>query len=365
MNEPAPSLRPVDFDYSLPPELIAQQPTADRAASRLLVLNRATEQWQHRQFPDLLQHIAPGDALIFNNSRVIPARLRGHKKDTGGQIELLLTEEVATNNWWALLRPGKRVRPGTTIQLTDHQGHTSPFTAVVREKNPDGHCRLEFSGPENLAAALDALGETPLPPYIHRPPHHASATDRERYQTIYAQTPGSVAAPTAGLHFTPGILAQIQAAGAHIAFVTLHVGLGTFAPMKAVTLAQHQMHEERYELPPDTAALITRTRAAGRRVFAIGTTTARVLESVATQHHGALVPGHGRTRLFLHPPARFQAVDALFTNFHLPQSTLLMLVSAFATPGQTHGRQLVLAAYADAIRQRYRFFSYGDAMLLL
>ncbi len=365
MNDPGKTLRPADFDYQLPPELIAQQPAAARDASRLLVLHRREARWEHRRLPDLLQHVAPGDALIFNDSRVIPARLWGNKAGSGGQIEMLLTEENAPNDWWALLRPGKRVRPGTEIHLTDTRGHATAHTAVVFEKNPDGHCRLQFSGPRNIFAALDDLGETPLPPYIERAPHHASAGDRERYQTVFAQTPGSVAAPTAGLHFTPALLAQLRDAGAHLGFVTLHVGLGTFAPMKAATLGEHVMHEERYDLPAATADLITRTHANGRRVFAIGTTTARVLESVAAQHHGALVPGPGRTRIFIHPPARFQIVDALFTNFHLPQSTLLMLVSAFAAPGELRGRDLILAAYAAAIRERYRFFSYGDAMLLL
>ena len=365
VNDSGKSLRPADFDYLLPPELIAQQPAPARDASRLLVLHGREARWEHRHFPDLLQHITPGDALIFNDTRVIPARLWGNKAGSGGQIEMLLTEENNPNDWWALLRPGKRVRAGTEIHLTDTSGNATPHTAVVLEKNPDGQCRLQFSGSENIFTALEQLGETPLPPYIERVPHHASAGDRERYQTVFAQAPGSVAAPTAGLHFTPALLAQLRDAGAQIGFVTLHVGLGTFAPMKAATLGDHVMHEERYNLPATTAELITRTRASGRRVFAIGTTTARVLESVAAQHHGVLVPGRGRTRIFIHPPARFQIVDALLTNFHLPQSTLLMLVSAFAAPGELRGRDLLLAAYADAIRKRYRFFSYGDAMLLL
>ena len=365
MNETGKNLRPADFDYPLPPELIAQQPAAERDASRLLVVHRRDARWEHRRFSDLLQFVAPGDAVIFNDSRVIPARLWGKKSGSGGQIEMLLVEENAPNDWWALLRPGKRARAGTEIQLTDAHGNATAHTAVVLEKNADGQCRLRFSGSENIFDALEKIGETPLPPYIERTPHQASPGDRERYQTIYAQAPGSVAAPTAGLHFTPRLLAQLRDAGAQLGFVTLHVGLGTFAPMKAATLGEHVMHEERYEMPPATAELLARTRAAGRRVFAIGTTTARVLESVAAQNHGALLAGRGRTKLFLHPPARFQIVDALLTNFHLPQSTLLMLVSAFAAPGEMRGRDLTLAAYADAVRERYRFFSYGDAMLLV
>lgn len=365
VNDTGKNLRPADFDYPLPPELIAQQPAAERDASRLLVIQRRDARWEHRHFADLLQFVAPGDALIFNDSRVIPARLWGKKSGSGGQIEMLLVEENAPNDWWALLRPGKRVRPGTEIQLTDARDNATTHTAVVLKKNADGHCRLRFSGSENIFDALETLGETPLPPYIERAPHHASPADRERYQTIFAHAPGSVAAPTAGLHFTPQLLAQLRDTGAQLGFVTLHVGLGTFAPMKAATLGAHVMHEERYEIPPATAALLARTRAAGRRVFAIGTTTARVLESVAAQNHGAVVAGRGRTKLFLHPPARFRVVDALLTNFHLPQSTLLMLVSAFAAPGELRGRELILSAYADAVRERYRFFSYGDAMLLL
>lgn len=357
-------MRTADFDYHLPPELIAQQPAGRRDASRLLVLDRASGRVAHRRFTDLPDLLRPGDMLVFNDSRVIPARLRGHKADSGGDIELLLVEENGVNDWWTMLRPGKRVRPGTVIELHDRSGQPTGRRATVTAKNEEGHCRLAFSGVENILARLDDLGEVPLPPYIARPEHFDQTADRERYQTVYARAAGSVAAPTAGLHFTPELLATLRARGLATAFVTLHVGLGTFAPVKADDLTQHVMHEERYLLPEDTVAAIAQARARGGRVVAVGTTTLRVLES-SVDEHGRLRPGAGRTRLFIHPPFSFRSVDALITNFHLPQSTLLMLVSAFAAPGETRGRELVLAAYAEAVRERYRFFSYGDAMLLV
>lgn len=357
-------MRTADFDYHLPPELIAQQPAGRRDASRLLVLDRASGQVAHRRFADLPDLLRPGDALVFNDSRVIPARLRGHKADSGGEVELLLVEENGVNDWWTMLRPGKRVRPGTEIELHDRSGQPTGLRATVTAKNNEGHCRLIFRGEENILARLDDLGEVPLPPYIARPEHFDQAADRERYQTVYARAAGSVAAPTAGLHFTPEILETLRARGLATAFVTLHIGLGTFAPVKADDLTRHVMHEERYLLPEDTVAAIAQARARGGRVVAVGTTTVRVLES-SVDEHGRLRPGAGRTRLFIHPPFTFRTVDALITNFHLPQSTLLMLVSAFAAPGQTRGRELVLAAYAEAVRERYRFFSYGDAMLMV
>jgi S-adenosylmethionine:tRNA ribosyltransferase-isomerase len=356
-------VRTADFDYHLPPELIAQQPAGRRDASRLLVLDRASGQVAHRRFTDLPDLLRPGDVLVFNDSRVIPARLRGHKADSGGEVELLLVEENGLNDWWTMLRPSKRVRPGTEIELHDRSGQPTGLRATVTAKNNEGHCRLIFRGEENILARLDDLGEVPLPPYIARPEHFDQAADRERYQTVYARAAGSVAAPTAGLHFTPEILETLRARGLATAFVTLHVGLGTFAPVKAGDLTRHVMHEERYLLPEDTVAAIAQARARGGRVVAVGTTTVRVLES-SVDEHGRLRPGAGRTRLFIHPPFTFRTVDALITNFHLPQSTLLMLVSAFAAPGQTRGRELVLAAYTEAVRERYRFFSYGDAMLM-
>jgi len=353
-----------DFDYTLPPELIAQSPARTRDSSRLLVLHRTKLPIEHRQFRDLLDYLRTGDVLVFNNSRVLRARLRGRKPTTGGQIELLLAEEVVTNEWWTMLRPGKRVRAGTEVQLLTNAGNASLVRAVVLGKNDEGHCRVNFKGTANIMDELDALGEIPLPPYIER---SAGTDDNTRYQTVFAQPTGSVAAPTAGLHFTPELLDVLRARGVHIRFVTLHVGLGTFAPVKTKNLTDHVMHEERFELPSDTADAINAAKLEGRRVIAVGTTTMRVLESVVqpSAFNFQLSAFRGRTRIFIHPPYHFRVVDALLTNFHLPQSTLLMLVSAFAGPGELHGRELVLAAYAEAVRKRYRFFSYGDAMLIL
>ncbi len=354
-----------DFDFSLPPELIAQSPAPARDQSRLLVLQRATQKLAHRFFPDLLDYLRPGDVLVLNNSRVIPARLRGVNASTGGQFEILLLEENSTNDWWVMLRPGKRARVGTEIILRDTASKSTGIRAKVVATNDEGHRRLEFSGTPSIRDALDALGEIPLPPYIERKNSADLADDKIRYQTVYAAPPGSVAAPTAGLHFTEVLLEKIRVLGVRACFVTLHVGLGTFAPVKDESLAGHVMHEERYEVGEETTRLVNEAKTVGNRVIAVGTTSVRVLESVAAQHHGKIVSGSGRTRIFIYPPYRFQIVDVLLTNFHLPRSTLLMLVSAFASPGVTTGRDLVLSAYAEAIRERYRFFSYGDAMLLI
>lgn len=357
-------MRTADFDYPLPPELIAQAPAPTRDGSRLLVLHRTDSRTEHRQFRELPDYLRAGDVLVLNNSRVLRARLRGHKPSTGGQVELLLVEEVAPNEWWTLLRPGKRVRVGAEIQLRTNGGVASLVRAVVLEKNDEGHCRVRFTGTPNLLDELETHGEIPLPPYIERA---AGTEDDARYQTVFAQPAGSVAAPTAGLHFTPALLDELRARGVQIHFVTLHVGLGTFLPVKADNLADHVMHEERFELPADTADAINAAKREGRRVIAIGTTTVRVLESAAalSTFNFQLSALQSRTRIFIHPPYEFRVVDALLTNFHLPQSTLLMLVSAFAAPGELRGRELMLATYAEAVRERYRFFSYGDAMLLL
>lgn len=357
-------MRTADFHYELPPELIAQEPAPRRDAARLLVLHRAEGRLEHRRFPDLLEYLRPGDVLVLNDSRVIPARLRGFKPASGGEVEVLLCEETAPNEWWVMLRPGKRVRPGTRLEFrAARPGVATRLAATVRAKNAEGLYRLAFEGAE-VRAALDDFGEVPLPPYIARN-GVPRPEDRERYQTVYARPPGSVAAPTAGLHFTPELLDQVRARGVAVRFVTLHVGLGTFAPVKVARLEDHVMHEEVFELPEATAAAVNAARAEGRRVVAVGTTSVRVLESAAAAGSGTVVPGRGRTRLFIYPPYRFRAVDALLTNFHLPESTLLMLVSAFAAPGETRGRELLLRAYAEAVRERYRFYSYGDAMLLL
>ncbi len=354
-----------DFNYPLPAELIAQHPSPERDASRLLALNRSTGSWDHHRFPALLQYLQKGDVLVLNDSRVIPARLRGRKRDSGGGFEILLLEELGPMDWWVLLRPGKRVPVGCRLEFQTLEGHPSALTAEVREKNAEGWCRLQFHGVPDLRTAIEELGELPLPPYIHRQPGTRDPVDWDRYQTVYAQNDGSVAAPTAGLHFTQELLREVERAGVEIRRITLHVGHGTFAPVKADRVDEHVMHEERYEVSETTAAALNAARAQGRRIIAVGTTSVRVLESVGRAHGGRMVPGAGRTRIFIRPPDRFTLVDAMITNFHLPESTLLMLVSAFASPGEeTRGRDLILAAYADAIRERYRFFSYGDAMFL-
>jgi S-adenosylmethionine:tRNA ribosyltransferase-isomerase len=338
--------------------LIAQHPVPRRDESRLLVLRRSSGNVEHRRFHDLPGFFRPGDVLVLNNSRVIPARLRGSNARTGGQFDILLIEENASNDWWTMLQPGKRARAGTQIVFRDPN-----VRATVVEVNGEGNRRLQFSGTPDIRRQLERLGETPLPPYIRRP--RELPEDKERYQTVYAETDGSVAAPTAGLHFTTELLEQIRARGVVVCFVTLHVGPGTFLPVKTETLAAHKMHEERFEIGEAAAHVVNEARAVGRRVVAVGTTAVRVLESVAAQHGGKLVPETGRTRIFIYPPFDFKIADVLLTNFHLPRSTLLMLVSAFASPGGLQGRELILSAYAEAIRERYRFYSYGDAMLLL
>lgn len=356
-------VRTADFDYHLPPELIAQQPAAARDQSRLLVLDRRSGNISHRQFPALLSFLQPGDCLVLNNSKVIPARLRGSNPKTGGQFEILLLAENGTNDWWAMIRPGKRARIGTQIQLLDAQKQPAEISATVREINSEGHRRLEFSGAKNIFHELDTLGEIPLPPYIER--EQPRNEDRERYQTVYAQNAGSVAAPTAGLHFTEALLNEIKIRGVKLCCVTLHVGLGTFAPVKAENIAEHVMHEERFHVSEEMAHEINLAKQENRRVIAVGTTSVRVLETLAKTHSGEIVSGAGKTRIFIYPPYDFHIVDALVTNFHLPCSTLLMLISAFAAPGEIRGREIILSAYQEAIRERYRFFSYGDAMLIL
>ncbi len=358
-------MRTADFDYLLRPELIAQQPAAQRDQSRLMVVDRKNGAVAHRNFRDLLEYLRAGDVLVLNNSRVLPARLRGVNARTGGRFEMLLLEENDVNDWWVMLRPGKRAQVGTEISLSHPDGGPAGIQAVVLETNDEGHRRLCFSGVTDISRALNTLGEVPLPPYITRANADALSGDKERYQTVYAEPTGSVAAPTAGLHFTDALLNDVRARGVTVCFVTLHVGLGTFAPVKADTLESHQMHEERYELSEETARMVNDARSAGGRIVAVGTTTVRVLESLAAKNDGKLVAGGGRTRIFIYPPYAFRIVNVLLTNFHLPRSTLLMLVSAFAAPGEASGRELILSAYAAAVQERYRFFSYGDAMLIV
>jgi len=368
-----PPMRTADFDFHLPPKLIAQHPASLRDQSRLLVLHRREQRIEHRQFRDVLTYVRAGDVLVLNNSRVIRARLRGRNAKTGGAFEILLLEAMAVNDWWVLMKPGKRARIGTRIEIRSPKSTIQHLCGLVTAINDEGHRRLKFSGTENIFFELDQLGEIPLPPYITRARLAEQAEDGERYQTVYAQSPGSVAAPTAGLHFTPQLLADLRARGVEVHFVTLHVGLGTFAPVKTDTLTAHVMHEERYEVNAAAAQAVNAAKNSGRRVIAVGTTSLRVLESAAQTlrapavglPHWEIKPGPGRTRIFIHPPHTFKIVAALLTNFHLPCSTLLMLVSAFASPGELRGRELILATYAEAIRERYRFFSYGDAMLML
>jgi S-adenosylmethionine:tRNA ribosyltransferase-isomerase len=329
-----------------------------------MVLSRKTGKIEHRMFVDLLDFLLPGDVLVLNNSRVIPARLHGKNPKTGGQFEILLLEENAVNDWWAMMRPGKRAKPGTRIQLLDKSGAATKIFAEVIDFNTEGHRRLCLSETNNIFDELDHLGEMPLPPYIER--QGEIAADKERYQTVFSQPAGSVAAPTAGLHFTPEILEKIRARGVKICFVTLHVGAGTFLPVKVENIAEHKMHAERFEVGAETVSAVNEAKKSGHRVIAIGTTATRALETVARSNAGKLNIHAGKTDIFLFPPATFAIVDALLTNFHLPESTLLMLASAFAAPGEKNrGRELILSAYAEAVRERYRFFSYGDAMLIL
>ena len=357
-------MRTADYHFDLPPELIAQQPLPQRDQSRLLVLQRGENRTEHRRFQDFPELLRAGDVLVLNNSRVIPARLHGKNPKTGGKFEILLLEDNAVNDWWAMMRPGKRAQPGTRIQLLNKSGAATDFFAEVLEFNAEGHRRLRFSGTENIFNELSAIGEMPLPPYIERAVEKAE--DKERYQTVFSQTAGSVAAPTAGLHFTPEILEKIRARGVKICFVTLHVGAGTFLPVKAENIADHRMHSERFEIGEATVSAVNAAKKSGHRVIAVGTTATRTLETVARLNAGKLNVHKGKTDIFLFPPAVFQIVDALLTNFHLPESTLLMLVSAFAAPGEKdRGRELILSAYAEAIRERYRFFSYGDCMLIV
>lgn len=346
------------FDYHLPPELIAQTPLEPRDASRLLVVRRSDGSLAHRRFRDLGEYLQPGDLLVLNESRVIPARLQARKVPSGGRVELLLLTRHDARTWEALVG-GRRARPGTRLRVEPPPASSAvaPVEAEVVAETPAGGRLVRFAAP--VDDLLEALGEVPLPPYIHAP-----LADRERYQTIYARTRGSVAAPTAGLHFTPALLESLQQRGVEFGLVTLHIGLDTFRPVQEERVEDHRIHREWCRLDEETAAAIARTRAHGRRVVAVGTTSVRVLETAARQAEaqgveGPVVPYAGWTDLFIYPGYRFRLVDRLVTNFHLPRSSLLMLVSAFA------GRELILRAYAEAVRERYRFYSLGDAMLIL
>jgi S-adenosylmethionine:tRNA ribosyltransferase-isomerase len=346
-------MRTDDFDYNLPDELIAQHPVEPRDSSRLLVLDRSTGAITHDRFFNIVRYLRPGDLLVANESRVIPARLHG-RKATGGRIEVLLLRRRDDRAWEALVG-GRGVRPGARLHFEDATTHES-IDAEVLDTLPHGGRLIRFDRP--VESLLPRLGEMPLPPYIHE-----SLDDPERYQTVYSRTQGSAAAPTAGLHFTPQLIESLTTHGIVWATVTLHVGLDTFRPVQVDDPARHTMHSEWFELAPAAAESINRARAEGRRVVAVGTTTVRVLETAAQwaerDGHELIRPCAGDTRIFIYPPYRFRAVDALITNFHLPKSTLLMLVSALAS------REQILAAYEQAVRERYRFFSFGDAMLIV
>ena len=336
-----------DFYFDLPPELIAQTPIARRDASRLLVLDKITGATEHRHFFDLPEYLRPGDCLILNNSRVLPARLLGHKVPGGGACEILLLIDRGDNVWECLVRPGKKLRTGARVSFGDGE-----LTAEIAEELPDGNRLVRFFYEGIFLEVLDRLGKMPLPPYIKE-----ELQDRERYQTVYSKVVGSAAAPTAGLHFTPELLKKVQAMGVKLAYVTLHVGLGTFRPVKVDDVEAHDMHSEFCAIPQETADIVNQTKADGGRVICVGTTSCRTVESFANED-GTLPVKSGWTNIFIYPGYRFKCLDALITNFHLPESTLIMLVSALA------GREHVLAAYEEAVRERYRFFSFGDAMFI-
>lgn len=336
-----------DFYFDLPQELIAQDPLKDRAASRLLVLDRKTGDVSHHVFREIADYLEPGDCLVLNNTKVIPARLLGRREGTGAHVEVLLLKRREADVWETLVKPGKKCRPGTRLSFGD-----GLLKAQVLETVEEGNRLIRFEYRGIWEEVLDRLGEMPLPPYItHR------LEDRNRYQTVYAKYEGSAAAPTAGLHFTEELLGQIADKGVNIAYVTLHVGLGTFRPVKEENVLEHHMHSEYYQISEEAAEQINRTKAAGGRVICVGTTSCRTVESAADDT-GKVHAGSGNTEIFIYPGYRFKVLDALITNFHLPESTLVMLVSALA------GRENVLAAYREAIRERYRFFSFGDAMFV-
>ncbi len=337
-----------DFFYELPPELIAQTPVEPRDHSRLLVCRRDGGLVEHRHFYDIVNYLRPGDALVINDTRVLPARLLGEREGTGGAVELLLLKRLDKDRWECLVKPGRKLREGQNVVFGEGK-----LRATVETRTDAGGRIVRFDYEGAFEQILDELGQMPLPPYITQ-----KLQDRERYQTVYARETGSAAAPTAGLHFTPELLERVRGTGVDIVPVLLHVGLGTFRPVKAENIQEHAMHEEHYRVTQQAADRLNAARARGGRIVCVGTTCVRTLESVATED-GTVRAGSGETRIFLSPGYRFRAADALITNFHLPESTLLMLVSAFM------GRDNALAAYGEAVKERYRFFSFGDAMLIV
>lgn len=341
-------MKTADFYYDLPQELIAQDPLLDRSSSRLMHVPLDGEEFEHLHFKDILKFLRKGDCLVINDTKVIPARLYGHKKDTGAVIEILLLKRRENDIWECLVKPGKKARPGAVISFGDGR-----LTGTILDVVEEGNRLIQFSYEGIFEEILDSLGEMPLPPYITH-----KLEDKNRYQTVYAKHEGSAAAPTAGLHFTEELLGQVEEKGVRIAHVTLHVGLGTFRPVKVDDVESHHMHSEFYVVEEDQAQLINRTKQEGGRVIAVGTTSCRTLES-ASGEDGILRAGSGWTDIFIYPGYRFKILDGLITNFHLPESTLLMLVSALA------GKEKIMKAYEEAVKEKYRFFSFGDAMLLL
>jgi len=346
-----------EFDYHLPEGLIAQRPINKRDASRLMVLNRQTGMIEHKHFYDLLEYIRPGDCLVLNNSKVIPARIFGIKKETGAKIEFLLIKRKEGDIWEVIVRPGKRLKIGDVV---DFSNSGDRFEARIIENGEEGIRLVQFTYDGIFLERLDVLGKMPLPPYIHR---ESEADDKERYQTVYCMEEGSVAAPTAGLHFTETLLAQVENMGVHIAYVTLHVGIGTFRPVKCELIEDHKMHFEEYEIDEKNAKIINKVKEAGGRIISVGTTSTRTLESAAQfdeqKHCCQVKAGTGSTGIFIYPGYKFKMIDSLVTNFHLPKSTLLMLISAL------YSREAILKAYEIAIEEKYRFFSYGDSMVIL
>ncbi|MBQ0098638.1 MAG: tRNA preQ1(34) S-adenosylmethionine ribosyltransferase-isomerase QueA [Oscillospiraceae bacterium] len=340
-------MKTVDFSYNLPKELIAQTPLEPRDSSRLMVLSKDTDTIEHKHFYDIIDYLDEGDCLIVNDSRVIPARIFGTRDDTGAVVEFLLLRQVENNKWETLVKPGKKAKVGTKFTFSD-----GILKGEIVEIVDEGNRIIEFQSEENIYSALDKIGQMPLPPYITE-----KLDDKERYQTVYSRELGSAAAPTAGLHFTNELLERIKAKGVNIGYVTLHVGLGTFRPVKVDEITDHKMHSEHYEVPEKTAELINSTKQNGKRVIAVGTTSCRTLESVAKKY-GKIIPCDGFTDIFIYPGFEFEVLDGLITNFHLPESTLIMLVSAF------YGYEKTMKAYETAVKERYRFFSFGDAMLI-
>lgn len=337
-----------DFDFHLPEELIAQTPLEKRDASRLLVVNHETGQMEDTHFDAIIDQLNPGDALVMNDTRVLPARLHGEKPETGGHVELLLLKNIAGDDWEVLAKPAKRLKVGAAISFGDGR-----LTATVLEELEHGGRIVRFHYQGIFLEVLESLGEMPLPPYIHE-----KLKDRERYQTVYAKENGSAAAATAGLHFTKELLAQIEAKGVKLVYLTLHVGLGTFRPVSVDNVDEHEMHSEFYTLSEEAANTLRQVKASGHRVVAVGTTSIRTLETIGSKFNGEIKADSGWTNIFIKPGYDWKVVDAFSTNFHLPKSTLVMLVSAFA------GRELVLSAYQHAIDEKYRFFSFGDAMFI-